>query len=264
MLFIAFLQKKEKIFDVWKNKKTACSMLLFAAFGMLACQLTYFLCVQYSNPATATVLQYTSPVMIMILCLFLDKKLPRIIDILVLIAVVAGVFLMSTHGDIHTLAISQKALILGMIAAVTIVFYTVWPVSLLREFGSPSVIGWGMFLGGIMLAPFSKFWVLSGKWDGYTVILVGIVIIFGTVCAFTCYLKGVMYLGPVKSSLFSCMEPLVSTILTITVLHQTFAMADLVGIAVIIISVTSLAVNDVIEEAKTHKKNQTKQTEQKE
>ena len=219
---------------------------------------------QYSNPATATVLQYTSPVMIMILCLFLDKKLPRIIDILVLIAVVAGVFLMSTHGDIHTLAISQKALILGMIAAVTIVFYTVWPVSLLREFGSPSVIGWGMFLGGIMLAPFSKFWVLSGKWDGYTVILVGIVIIFGTVCAFTCYLKGVMYLGPVKSSLFSCMEPLVSTILTITVLHQTFAMADLVGIAVIIISVTSLAVNDVIEEAKTHKKNQTKQTEQKE
>ncbi len=264
MLFIAFLQKKEKIFDVWKNKKTACSMLLFAAFGMLACQLTYFLCVQYSNPATATVLQYTSPVMIMVLCLFLDKKLPRIIDILVLIAVVVGVFLMSTHGDIHTLAISQKALILGMIAAVTIVFYTVWPVSLLREFGSPSVIGWGMFLGGIMLAPFSKFWVLSGKWDGYTVILVGIVIIFGTVCAFTCYLKGVMYLGPVKSSLFSCMEPLVSTILTITVLHQTFAMADLVGIAVIIISVTSLAVNDVIEEAKTHKKNQTKQTEQKE
>lgn len=47
-------------------------------------------------------------------------------------------------------------------------------------------------------------------------------------------------------------------------------MADLVGIAVIIISVTSLAVNDVIEEEKTHKKNQkdqknqTKQTEQKE
>ena len=41
-------------------------------------------------------------------------------------------------------------------------------------------------------------------------------------------------------------------------------MADLVGIAVIIISVTSLAVNDVIEEAKTHKKNQTEQMEQKE
>ena len=264
MLCFAAFQKKGEIFKIWKEKKTAFSMILFAALGMLACQLTYFLCVQYSNPATATVLQYTSPVMIMLLCLFLDRKLPRIIDIIVLIAVVVGVFLMSTHGNIHSLAISQKALILGITTAITVVFYTVWPVRLLREYGSTLVIGWGMFLGGIMLAPFSKFWVLSGKWDGYTVILVGIVIIFGTVCAFTCYLKGVMYLGPVKSSLFSCMEPLVSTILTITVLHQTFAMADLVGIAVIIISVTSLAVNDVIEEAKTHKKNQTKQTEQKE
>ena len=128
MLCFAAIQKKGKIFEIWKNKKTACSLILFAAFGMLACQLTYFLCVQYSNPATATVLQYTSPVMIMLLCLSLDRKLPRIIDIIVLIAVVVGVFLMSTHGNIHSLAISQKALILGITTAVTVVFYTVWPV----------------------------------------------------------------------------------------------------------------------------------------
>ena len=100
MLCFAAFQKKGEIFKIWKEKKTAFSMILFAALGMLACQLTYFLCVQYSNPATATVLQYTSPVMIMLLCLFLDRKLPRIIDIIVLIAVVVGVFLMSTHGNI--------------------------------------------------------------------------------------------------------------------------------------------------------------------
>ena len=158
MLCFAAFQKKGEIFKIWKEKKTAFSMILFAALGMLACQLTYFLCVQYSNPATATVLQYTSPVMIMLLCLFLDRKLPRIIDIIVLIAVVVGVFLMSTHGNIHSLAISQKALILGITTAITVVFYTVWPVRLLREYGSTLVIGWGMFIGGIMLMPFSKFW----------------------------------------------------------------------------------------------------------
>ena len=256
MLGVAFFQKRETVFSVWKNKKTAFSVILFAAFGMLACQLTYFLCVQYSNPATATVLQYTSPVMIMILCLFLDRKLPRIIDIIVLFAVVAGVFLMSTHGNIHSLAISQKALVLGITTAVTVVFYTVWPVRLLREFGSAIVIGWGMFIGGIMLAPFSRFWVLPGKWDWFTVILVGIVVLFGTVCSFGCYLKGVMYLGPVKSSLFACMEPLVSTILTVFLLHQVFVGADIAGIALIIVSVTSLAINDVIKEKRKNTDNQ--------
>lgn len=250
MLCFAAFQKRGRIFEIWKDKKTAFSMILFAAFGMLACQLTYFLCVQYSNPATATVLQYTSPVMIMLLCLFLDRKLPRIIDIIVLIAVVAGVFLMSTHGNIHSLAISQKALILGITTAITVVFYTVWPVRLLREYGSNCVIGWGMLIGGIMLAPFSRFWAPPGSWDWFTVTLVGIVVVFGTIVSFSCYLKGVMYLGPVKSSLFACMEPLVSTMFTVFLLHQTFAVADIAGIALIIISVTSLAVNDVIKEGK--------------
>lgn len=254
MLCFAAFQKKGEIFKIWKEKKTAFSMILFAALGMLACQLTYFLCVQYSNPATATVLQYTSPVMIMLLCLFLDRKLPRIIDIIVLIAVVVGVFLMSTHGNIHSLAISQKALILGITTAITVVFYTVWPVRLLREYGSTLVIGWGMFIGGIMLMPFSKFWAPPGRWDWVTVTLVAIVVVFGTIVSFSCYLKGVMYLGPVKSSLFACMEPLVSTILTIFLLHQAFVAADIVGIALIIVSVTSLAVNDVIKEAREKKK----------
>lgn len=160
-------RKKVKFLKYGKKRKLAFSMILFAALGMLACQLTYFLCVQYSNPATATVLQYTSPVMIMLLCLFLDRKLPRIIDIIVLIAVVVGVFLMSTHGNIHSLAISQKALILGITTAITVVFYTVWPVRLLREYGSTLVIGWGMFIGGIMLMPFSKFWDLREDGTGY-------------------------------------------------------------------------------------------------
>ena len=195
MLCFAAFQKKGEIFKIWKEKKTAFSMILFAALGMLACQLTYFLCVQYSNPATATVLQYTSPVMIMLLCLFLDRKLPRII-----------------------------------------------------------VIGWGMFIGGIMLMPFSKFWAPPGRWDWVTITLVAIVVVFGTIVSFSCYLKGVMYLGPVKSSLFACMEPLVSTILTIFLLHQAFVAADIVGIALIIVSVTSLAVNDVIKEAREKKK----------
>ena len=250
MLCFAAFQKRGRIFEIWKDKKTAFSLILFAALGMLACQLTYFLCVQYSNPATATVLQYTSPVMIMLLCLFLDRKLPRIIDIIVLIAVVAGVFLMSTHGNIHNLAISQKALILGITTAITVVFYTVWPVRLLREYGSNLVIGWGMLIGGIMLAPFSRFWAPPGSWDWLTVTLVGIVVVFGTIVSFSCYLKGVMYLGPVKSSLFACMEPLVSTMFTVLLLHQAFAVADIAGIALIIISVTSLAVNDVIKEGK--------------
>ena len=59
------------------------------------------------------------------------------------------------------------------------------------------------------------------------------------------------------------MEPLVSTILTVFLLHQTFATADIVGIALIIVSVTSLAVNDVVKEERENRKKKCKSTKDK-
>lgn len=250
MLVYAFCKNRGKIFSLWKDKKTAGSMLLFGTFGMMACQLSYFCCVQYSNPATATVLQYISPAIIMLLTLFMEKKMPEILDMAVLVAVIGGVFLMATHGDVHTLVFSKKALLLGLFSAAAVTFYTMWPVKMLKRFGSAIVIGWGMLVGGILLFPLSRFWEVPGKWDGYTVGMVAVVIVIGTICAFGCFLKGVVYLGPVKSSLFACMEPLVSTVLTVSILHERFATADLIGILIIILSVTSLAVRDVWEEKK--------------
>ena len=69
MLMLAAVQKKGDIFRVWKKKRTAVSQLVFCLFGMTACQMSYFLAIQYSNPGTATVLQYIAPALIMLFCL---------------------------------------------------------------------------------------------------------------------------------------------------------------------------------------------------
>ncbi len=254
LLLIAFCKKRGEIFDIWKNKKSAGSTLMFAVFGMLACQLTYFLCIDYSNPATATVLQYTSPVIIMLLCLAMDRRRPEWIEMLVLVIVIVSVFLMSTHGNIHSLSLSKRTLIMGFLAALTVVFYNMWPTRLLKAYGSEVVIGWSMFLGGVFLFPFSKFWEVPGFWGWQTVVLLGIVILFGTVCSFTCYLKGVVYLGPVQSSLYACVEPLVSAILTVIVLHEDFKAADYAGMAGILGGVTALAIHGIVKESKKERK----------
>ena len=160
---------------------------------------------------------------------------------------------MSTHGNIHSLAISQKALILGITTAITVVFYTVWPVRLLREYGSTLVIGWGMFIGGIMLMPFSKFWAPPGRWDWVTITLVAIVVVFGTIVSFSCYLKGVMYLGPVRvvclPAWSRCFYDSYNIFITSGICGGRYC-----RIALIIVSVTSLAVNDVIKEAREKEK----------
>ena len=62
---------------------------------------------------TATVLQYSAPVFIMFFCIFVEKRIPKVIEMIVLIAVICGVFLLATHGNVHNLAITDQALFWG-------------------------------------------------------------------------------------------------------------------------------------------------------
>lgn len=244
MLALAWTRKRNGIFDVWKRKDSAVSQFIFCIFGMAACQMSYFLAVQYSNPGTATVLQYLGPVLIMIFCLVRDRRLPRVLELAVLASVIIGVFLLATHGQPGNLAVTEQALFWGLMSAVTCAVYNIQPEKLLKEFGTLETVGWGMLAGGVLAVPVMRIWEVPGTWDSVTFLMMAGVIIIGTVVAFGCYLHGVALLGPVRGSLFGCVEPMAASILSAVVLGQVFETMDILGMVCIIAGVTSLAVFD--------------------
>ena len=61
---------------------------------------------------------------------------------------------------------------------------------------------------------------------------------------FGCYLEGVRLLGPVRASMFACVEPLVAAVMSALLLGEVFVGVDVLGFALIIGGVTSLAVFD--------------------
>lgn len=244
MLALAWTRKRNGIFDVWKRKDSAVSQFIFCIFGMAACQMSYFLAVQYSNPGTATVLQYLGPVLIMIFCLVRDRRLPRVLELAVLASVIIGVFLLATHGQPGNLAVTEQALFWGLMSAVTCAVYNIQPEKLLKEFGTLETVGWGMLAGGVLAAPVMRIWEVPGTWDSVTFLMMAGVIIIGTVVAFGCYLHGVALLGPIRGSLFGCVEPMAASILSVVVLGQVFETMDILGMVCIIAGVTSLAVFD--------------------
>ena len=54
----------DKIFSIINNHKDAISLLIFSVVGALTVQLTFLLTIEKSNAATATVLQFLSPTII--------------------------------------------------------------------------------------------------------------------------------------------------------------------------------------------------------
>lgn len=94
------------------------------------------------------------------------------------------------------------------------------------------------------MIPVTGFFHVPGIWDMTTVLLALAVIIFGTVIPFGCYLEGVCLLGPVRASMFACVEPLVAAVMSALLLGEVFVGVDVLGFALIIGGVTSLAVFD--------------------
>ena len=243
ILLLAYVMKNKgtSLFNLWSKRRDVMDLAVFGIFGLAACQMTYFLSIQYSNPAVATILQRISPVIIMILYIVAQKRLPKKIEIKVFFLVIIGVILVATHGDVTNLILTKEALFWGLLSALFLSVYSVQPHRLLAKYDVLEIVGWGMLFGGIVLT-IMFYWTLPKRivWDGYTIMLVLGMIIYGTVVPFSACMKGVKLLGAVKASLYGCVEPLFSCVFSILILKSTFTEIDLVGMGCISVGVTVL------------------------
>lgn len=93
-------------------------LLGYSVLGTLFSQLAYFLAVKASNAATATVLQYLQPVLIILWVALATRKWPRRIDNFSVLLALLGTFLLITDGqpglvDPHALGAVLGAVVRG-------------------------------------------------------------------------------------------------------------------------------------------------------
>ena len=244
LLGYLYYKKGSQIFDILKNPKDLLQIVLFGLIGMLGTQYTYFSAIQFSNAAIATVLTYFGPTLVLIYMCLREKRKPLKYEIVSICLSSFGVFLLATHGDITSLQISFKALVWGILSALSVVFYTVQPESLLKKYGASIVVAWGMMIGGIFITFVTKPWNISVTFDFVTFLVLMLIIVFGTIIAFILYLTGVNIIGPTKASIIACIEPVAATICAILFLGVTFDFLDLIGFICIISTIFIVAYFD--------------------
>ena len=243
LLLLVYVQiRHQGIFIIWINKQDRKDVIIFAIVGVLFTQYTYFAAINYSNAATATVLQYLAPILIVIYMAIRMRQRPTIGETLAVFFALIGTFLLATHGSLQSLTISPKALIFGLLSAVALAFYTVFPRRLLETYNTILVIGWSMLIGGLTMNFVHPFWRIEGTWDGTGIFCLIFVIIFGTLIPYLLYLYGVKYIGPTKSSLFASVEPLSSTIVSVIWLHTKLEFLDYLGFIFIVATVFLLSI----------------------
>lgn len=87
-----FRKDRSQVIEVWKNKASAGQLLIFGLLGMLAVQYTYMASIQHGNAAVATLLQYLSPVIVIIYTLLRKQTVLTKQDIITVVLALVGCF----------------------------------------------------------------------------------------------------------------------------------------------------------------------------
>jgi drug/metabolite transporter (DMT)-like permease len=230
-----FLKDRSQITGIWKNKNTALHLVIFGLLGMLAVQYTYMASINHGNAAVATLLQYTAPAMIILYLLLRRQTVLTGRDIITVTLALTGCFFLLTNGSISSLSVPAPAIIWGLLSGVSLAFYTLYALPLLKQFDSLVVVGWAMLIGGTALSFIHPPWQinLTGlNMEAYFYLI--FVIVFGTMIAFWFYIESLQSLLPKETSLLGSLEPLSAVLATVFWLQTPFGSFQWLGTACII------------------------------
>ncbi|MGZ7215775.1 EamA family transporter, partial [Streptococcus pyogenes] len=76
---------KEKVIALVTTKKHFRELLIYSLLGLGLNQYAYLMAIRYSNAGTATVLQYLSPILVLIFVSATAKRLPTITESLAIL-----------------------------------------------------------------------------------------------------------------------------------------------------------------------------------
>ena len=239
-----FIKDRKQLFAPWNWKadpRNAIDLLVYGLAGVSCCQFLYFLTIQLSTAGIATILQDLSPVLILLVLCLQPRRTPRLFELCSILLALVGVFLLTTHGSLTSLAVSPAALVAGVVCACTVVVYTMWPKRLQAQYPTPMLQGWAFLMGGLAFHLIFRPWTMGYAPSAVGLLGIAVVVMVGNVMAFSLYMSGVPLIGPQKASLYSFAEPVTAAILSTLVLGSPFTLWDALGFGCIFVMLVLLS-----------------------
>ena len=244
VLIWSAMQLKSQVLDIWRDKKNYLPFLAYAILGIFSVQYFFYLCVEYSNAATATILQFISPVFILFYNRIIYKKKASKSAIFYVLIAMIGVFLMATKGDLSKLSITLLALITGLLSALGLMFNVILPQRFAKNYGFVPTVGWGMIIAGLFSNVLYPVYEISFQIDAISILICLTIAFLGTAFAFFLSMKAVSLVSPLVVSVVSASEPLSSAILSVLFLGMVLDGFLVLAMILIIVPMIFLSIEE--------------------
>ena len=225
---------REQLAGVWRHPRDLLAILGVSLGAILFSQVAYLEAIDWTNSATATIMQSLGMVLVLGYVCVTMRRRPRRRETLGVVLALAGTYLVATGGNPGQLNLPPQGLVWGLACAAAAACLSILPAAPMARWGNFTVNGLAFLFSGIILAAVYRPWEHMPALDGVAVAVLAACVVVGTFGAYALYLQGVKDAGSMRASLLGTIEPVTATIATVVWLGTSFSPAEIVGFVLII------------------------------
>lgn len=211
---------------------------LLGLLGVAASNYLYYLAIQKTSVATAIILQYTAPVMVLLYMVVRGLQRPTFRRVAAVGLAVVGSGLAIGLGGRGGLSLNPVGVVAALLAAVSFSYYNIAGHDLLARYDHWMVLLYTTLSAALFWLVVNPPWrVLSAHYSAFEW---GFLLVFAMVSLllpFSLYFAGLHYLEPTRAIVASCLEPVFSIVIAAMVLGESVKAAQAVGIIVVLAAI---------------------------
>lgn len=228
---------REQLAGVLRSPSGLAQVLGVSFAAILFSQVAYLEAIDWTNSATATIMQSLGMVLVLAYVCLKMRRRPRRRELLGVGLALVGTYLVATGGNPGQLNLPPEGLAWGLGCAVAAACLAVLPAAPMARWGNFTVNGLAFLVSGAVLSAWYRPWEHMPALDGTALLVLALCVVAGTFGAYALYLQGVKDAGSMRASLLGTIEPVTATVASVVWLATPFSGAELVGFALIIVMV---------------------------
>lgn len=197
----------------------------------------YFQTITNLNISIAVILLYTAPIFVSIFSYLLFKERLSKMKLFFVLLTFIGCAMIAGFS-ISSLNISFFTLLIGLGSGLGYALYTIFSRYALQKYKPLLITFYTFFVATIFL------FISLQLWNKFSIIFTGEVLWYGmalglfpTVCAYLLYTKGLEQVENTKAAVISTIEPIVATLVAVSIFQEKLSLLQVFGSIIIIISV---------------------------
>lgn len=233
----------------WKRLRLPVSdfrrMFVLGIFGVAASNYLYYLAIQKTNVATAIILQYTAPILVLLYTVARGLQKPTVQRISAVGLAVTGIALVIGIFGSSGFRLDAIGVIAALGAAFSFAFYNVGGHSILARYDRWTVLLYVIFSASLFWIVVNPPWKIAAAHysvDQWLFLLVFSLI--SVLAPFSLYFAGLQHLEPTRAIVVSCLEPVFSIVIAAVALGEVMRPLQTSGIVLVLVAIVVVQLPD--------------------